>query len=95
MTDFVETLGFALHIAMVGQKQDFDKMNKQSLTMVLYRSHRLKTLSQLYISEIVNLVFTQPITFNNIQGSSEYILFKRGLILYTPSNFFTTDNREL
>ena len=42
MTYFVKIPAFALHIAMVGQKLDFDKMIKQTLPIVLYRSHSLK-----------------------------------------------------
>ena len=39
---FFQNPAFALHIAMVGQKLDFEKMMKQTLPMVLYRSHSLK-----------------------------------------------------
>ena len=59
MTYFVKIPAFALHIAMVGQKLDFDKMIKQTLPIVLYRSHSLKE----FIMKLPNQFSTYQITF--------------------------------
>ena len=44
MTDLVKNPAFALHIAMVGQNLDFDKIMKQTLPIILYRSYSVKNV---------------------------------------------------
>ena len=62
LTDFVKNPAFTLHIAMKGQKLDFEKVIKNIYHWSYTGPIQRKQLSQLYIEHIVTSVSTLPLS---------------------------------